>query len=443
MFLKIQFISLGDFIDNLVSLEISTRIILYFIAFAVGVGVMAGFLPALFYSKIKASQVLKDASTLRIFRRLTLRKALIVLQYTFSLIFITSTLIGYSQYKSFLTFDLGFQTSNIVNISLQGNKDDVLIQELSQLPEVTAISRSRIITSVGNMYGTQAKYHATNDSAVVWLNFIDENYLPLHQHKLLSGANFHAKAPGAEESEVIVNEELLKRFDISKRDPQKALGEILEIDGKNLKIVGVMKDFHYGTVESKIEPVALRYSNHEPSGFLNLKVASTDWPSTFSSIESAWKKVDNVHPVNAQFYDDRIQENYSQFSVMLKVIGFLGFLAICIASMGLFGMVVFNTDRRLKEISIRKVLGATEGALVYLLSKGFLVLLFISAGMALPLTYIFFDKVVLTNFAYHQPIGMVELFAGAVGVVTLAFVMIGMQTLKVARTNPADVLKTD
>jgi ABC-type antimicrobial peptide transport system permease subunit len=128
---------------------------------------------------------------------------------------------------------------------------------------------------------------------------------------------------------------------------------------------------------------------------------------------------------------------------MLKVIGFLGFLAICIASMGLFGMVVFNTERRIKEVSIRKVLGATEGTLVYLLSKGFLLLLFISAGIALPLTYLLFDKVVLTNFVYHQPIGMMELFAGPVGVMMLALLMIGSQTLKVARTNPSDVLKSE
>lgn len=204
-----------------------------------------------------------------------------------------------------------------------------------------------------------------------------------------------------------------------------------------------MKDFHYGTVEHKIEPVAFVYSASEPGGYLNLKISSTDLPATMARIESVWNEIDDVHPMQAQFYDDRIQENYSQFSVMLKVIGFLGFLAICIASMGLFGMVVFNTERRIKEVSIRKVLGATEGTLVYLLSKGFLLLLFISAGVALPLTYLLFDKVVLTNFVYHQPIGMMELIAGPVGVMMLAFLMIGTQTLKVARTNPADVLKSE
>jgi ABC-type antimicrobial peptide transport system permease subunit len=125
------------------------------------------------------------------------------------------------------------------------------------------------------------------------------------------------------------------------------------------------------------------------------------------------------------------------------VIGFLAFLAVFIASMGLFGMVVFTTETKLREISIRKVLGAGEGKLIFMLSRGFLSLLAIASVIALPVTYIFFDKVVLLRFSYHQPIGLVELFAGAFIVMLAAFVMVGSQTLKAARANPAQVLKTE
>jgi ABC-type antimicrobial peptide transport system permease subunit len=106
-------------------------------------------------------------------------------------------------------------------------------------------------------------------------------------------------------------------------------------------------------------------------------------------------------------------------------------------------MVVFTTETRLKEISIRKVLGASEGKLVYLLSKGFLMLLALAALIALPLTYFFFEKVVLVNFAYHQPIGLIEILFGVAMVLMLAFFMIGSQTLKAARTNPASILKNE
>ncbi len=129
--------------------------------------------------------------------------------------------------------------------------------------------------------------------------------------------------------------------------------------------------------------------------------------------------------------------------MMLKVIGFLAFLAVCISSMGLFGMVVFTTETRLKEISIRKVLGASEGKLIFLLSRGFILLLSIAAGIALPITYLFFDKVVLANFVYHDPIGWPEMLIGFLSVMGIAFLMVGSQTFKVARSNPAEVLKRE
>jgi len=176
---------------------------------------------------------------------------------------------------------------------------------------------------------------------------------------------------------------------------------------------------------------------------INAKIHSTDMPGTIAKIESAWKEFDHVHPLEAKFYDESIEEAYSEFSVMIKIIGFLSFLAISIASMGLFGMVVFTTETRLKEVSIRKIMGATSGNLVFLLSRGFLLLLSISALIALPVTYFFFERVVLTNFPYHTPVQIAELFVGLLAVLVIAFIMIGSQTMKAARSNPADVLKNE
>jgi predicted lysophospholipase L1 biosynthesis ABC-type transport system permease subunit len=128
---------------------------------------------------------------------------------------------------------------------------------------------------------------------------------------------------------------------------------------------------------------------------------------------------------------------------MLKIIGFFGLLAVCISSLGLFGMVIYTMEKRIKEVGIRKVLGANEGLLVYLLSKEFLLLLFISALIALPLTWLFFEKLVLTKFAYHQPIQIAQLFTGLFIVAGIALAMIGVQTLKMVRLNPANVLKNE
>lgn len=443
LFLRTRFLAIHPYLESLLTLRLSPKLLLSFIALATGVGIVSGFLPALFFSQISAIQVLKDVSGLKVFRHITMRKALIVVQYVFSLVFIATTLIGYNQYRSFLSFDLGFTTENILNVKLQGNKSNLLIKELEELPAISGISTSRIVTSLGSIYGMQIKYNHAQDSAGVWLNVVDDRYLPLHKHQFLAGKNFRA-IPSGEESEVIVNEQVLRQFNIGERDPNKALGEQLLIPGgKKLTIVGVVSDFHYGTLEKKIEPMIFRYASEETYGYVNVKITSTDLPATLAGIEKAWKKIDKVHPLEATFYDDQIEEAYSQFSVMIKVIGFLAFLTICIASMGLFGMVVFTTETRLKEISIRKVLGASEGTLVYMLGKGFVMLLVLSAAVALPTTYFFFDKVVLVNFPYHQPISIIELLNGFFLVAIIAFLMIGYQTLKAARNNPAEVLKNE
>lgn len=448
LFLRKEFLALDPHISEIFTLHLSIRPILGFIVLAAFTGLAAGFLPAVFFSKINALSVMKDASGLKIFRHIGLRRVLIVAQYALSLIFIATTLVGYSQYKGFLNFDLGFNTENILNLKLRGADATALKKDLAEIPEVKQLSQSSMIPSIGSMYGFDVKYYPGGaaqpaDSGLVWVNTVDENYLPIHKHKLLAGSNFVLRPEKGNESELIVNQQVLKRFHIGTRDPHKALGHIIEVDGQKLTIVGVVKDFHYGTMENKIEPVMFRYSKSEPRGYLNLQIASTDLESTMAKVESAWKRFDKVHPLKATFYEDQIEEAYSQFSVMVKAIGLLAFLAICIASLGLFGMVVFTTETKLKEISIRKVLGASEPGLIYLLCRGFLTLLGIAALIALPVTYFLFDKVLLTRFAYHQPIGLAELLGGTLMVMLLALVMIGSQTAKAARSNPAKVLKSE
>lgn len=441
LLLRTQFLSLTAQAADLFKLELSAGLIGCFVGMAILVGIIAGILPALFFSRINAIQVLKNAS-LKLFYHVALRKVLIVVQYTFSLIFITTTIIGYNQYRAFLAYDLGFSTENIINIRLQGNSSELLKNELAQLPVVQDVSTSLIISSLGNLYGGSIKYKDPADSANAWMNYVDEHYLPLHRHTFLAGRNFNTKANALPESEVIVNEQVLNRFDIGKRDPEKALGEVLNVAGVKLTIVGVVKDFHYGTLDKNIEPTILRYSS-EPGGYLNVKISSTDLPAAMSSIQAAWGNIDRIHPLEATFYDEQIEQAYKQFSVMIKIIGFLAFLAISIASVGLFGMVVYSTETRLKEMGIRKVLGASESTLIYLLSKGFLVLLLVAALIALPVTYLFFNLVVLREFVYHQPIGIGELLSGVGVVMLLAIIMIGSQTLKAARNNPVNVLRNE
>ena len=447
--LRPQLINMAPEMQRMVKLDLTPSMVLAFILFSVTVGVIAGYMPALFFSKVSAINALRNVTSVKVFKHVSMRRALVVIQYTLTLIFITATAVGYVQYKNILSFDLGFNTENILNINMQGNKPDALIKELKEMPEVTGLSRSLIVTSVGNAWGGYMTYNNERDSAMVLTNNVDENYLALHGYKLLAGGNFITRPTTASAAnEVIVNQQVLKRFNIAGGDPDKAIGQELTFSNFNvhrrkMTIVGVMKDFHYGTVDNVIGPVAFIPWAPGDRAIINAKIQSGDMQSTLAKIESIWKKVDRIHPFKAQFYDEEIEEAYNEFAAIIKIIGFLSLLAISIASMGLFGMVVFTTETRLKEISIRKLMGATSGNLIYLLSRGFLMLLSISALIALPVTYLFFQKFVLIRFPYHTPVQFSELFVGLLAVLSIAMIMIGSQTMKAAKSNPAVVLKSE
>jgi len=444
--IKPHFISMEESLQQLLVLDLSPRLIALFILFALVVGVSAGFFPAMFFARMTPLQVLKNISAVPAISGLTMRKFLIVFQYCISIIGITATLILYQQYKHFIHFDLGFTTENIVNIRLHGNKAELLIKEIEELPEVKDVSQCGLIAGLGSYWSTIMKNpNNPQDSAWVSHNYIDENYIPLHDHTLIAGRNFSARAENVEETEVIVSQQVLKRFNIAGQDPAKAIDEIVKVgdDGKPLRIIGVIKDFEYGKANNGgSKESILRYAN-APGGALNLKILSSDWPATYAKLENIWKRIDPVHTFDARFYNEEIEENFRGLKASMKVGGFLAFLVICIASIGLLGMVIFTTETRLKEISIRKVFGASETRLLYLLSKGFLFLLGMAAFIGLPITYLFFEKIMLPNIANHKPVETGELLIGVVVVVAIAVLMIGSQTLKVARTNPASVLKNE
>lgn len=444
LIIKPHFISMESSLQELLVLDLSPKLVTIFILFAIIIGIAAGFVPAVSFSRINTIHVFKSLSAVPALKGITMRKVLIVFQYSISIMAITFTTVLYKQYKHFIHYDLGFNTENILNIRLHGNKAELLKKELQELHEVKEISQSGLITSVGNYWSTNMKNpNNPEDSTGVYHNIVDENYLPLHNHTLIAGRNFQPKAVDSVETEVIVNQQVLKRFNIAGQVPEKAIGEVVKIEGKHLTIVGVLKDFEYGRPNNKTgREVVMRYSKDEAK-FLNVKILSDDWLSTYAKLETIWKKIDPVHPFEAKFYDEQIEDGYGGLKASMKVGGFLSFLVICIASIGLLGMVIFTTEIRIKEISIRKVLGATEVGLLYLLSRGFLVLLIVSASIALPVTYLFFDKVMFPMIFNHAPLNTGEMMMGTLVVLVLALIMIVSQTLKVARRNPADVLKTE
>ncbi len=420
--------------------------ILYFLLFSVAIGVIAGFVPSLILSKLQAISALKDASKLKLLKKINLRRVLIVFQFTLSIAFIIGSTISYKQYKHALNFDLGFNTENILNIDLRGNNSDILLAEMSKLSEVTAHSRSAMVMSTGDTWSDIFKYKDPLDSASAHVNYVDRNYLKVHDFEFLAGDIFpYDLNDGQEAKYVIVDELFIERFGFE--SPDQAIGEavtLLQRSGQSrLEIAGVIEGFQYAQIERRRKPVVFFQGSDDSYGYLNLVVKTDDIFSFMGRLESVWKQIDTVHPFRAEFYDDRIKESYEGYAIMFKIFGFLAFLAISIASMGLLGMAVFTTETRIKEISVRKVMGATEKHLVYILSRGFVFMLVIAAFIAMPLTYLFFTSVVLADNANRTPIGAFELLFGVLLIFFLGILTIGWQTWKAAKTNPAEMLRNE
>lgn len=447
MFLLIRpaFVALDNSIQDMVTLQPSVIVYFLFVAMAIGVGILAGFFPALFFSKINTIKVLKNLSSIQLFRHINFRKVLIVFQYTLSIGFIVAVGIGYRQYQYSIAFDLGLTTENILNIDLQSNKPELVVKELSELPEVKNISKSLYVTAVGTSWSGYFRSDNPQDSINFYYNYVDENFLSLHNIKLLAGKNFVSKVSGdAKDTDIIINQKLLKWMNLE--NPDDAVGREVFMNGKKCTVIGVMQDFHHNTLNNPISNFAFRYFDNLParwSGVVNLKIQSNDVIGLMSKIEEAWKKVDPIHSLKATFYDEKIKKAYEEMSGMIKIIGFLAFLSISIASMGLLGMVVFTTETRIREISVRKVFGASEGNLIMLMSKGFIVLLAISSLIAIPGAYLLFDQMIFARIAYRAPLGFIDLFSGTLIVLSIALLAISSQTLKVARVNPATTLRNE
>ncbi|WP_422356032.1 ABC transporter permease [Roseivirga pacifica] len=439
--IKPLFLNLNPEIQTIFRLENNTLNLIYFVLFAIVVGLCAGFIPSVVLSRLKAVQVLKGkSSNNRLLSNLSFRKALIVIQFTLSLAFIVSAHIAYKQFNFAVSLDKGFNAENVLNVRLEGNDPDQVKALFERIPEVSQISQSSIILSTGERWGDDLKYEDPLDSTTLYYSSIDQYYLENLSHDIIAGTNFNRDPVSDEESEIIVNEALLKRFNIG--TPQESIGKQVKVGGDMLTIIGVVKDFHYATVDAPIESFGFR-QRKEDIQYVNLKLNTTDIIGTMKKLEATWDDFDQVHPFNANFYDQRIEEAYSEYVIIFTIVTFLAFISISIAALGLLGMGVYTAETRLKEISIRKVLGATEGSLVKLLSKGFLWLLLIASAIALPLTYYIFDSVIFSGLTYRINIGPVELLGGVLVIFIIGALTIGSQTLKAAKANPAQTLRSE
>ncbi len=412
---------------------------LWFFAFAVFIGMLAGLLPAGYLSAFKPVKVLKESGSLKVYSRVTFRKALIVTQFSLSLIFVIVVLVIYNQIDFMLSKDYGMNDKDILNVRLQGVPYQKLATEVAKLPGVVSVGG--VSHQLGTWADRASDYRRNQDEeAFVMRDFIvDENYVRNLDMTFLAGNNFDPQHEGAYERHVILNEKALPLFQFS--DPVAAIGQtIFADDSLQLRVIGVVKNFHFRPLNYEIGPLALRY-NYNEIGFLSARLVPGQREAVMAATEGIWKKVDPVHPFDAVMMDEAIDNAYTDagFKDVLKIVGYVCFLAVMLACLGMLGMAMYATQTRMKEIGVRKVMGASSQQITLLLSRSFMMLIGIAIAIGTPVGY-FLGNSFLDTYAYKITVSAALLSGGILLIVVLGLITIGSQTWKAASVNPVDIL---
>ena len=438
--LKVGFLQLS--LNQSFSIGLNEDFSLYitFVLFAILVGALAGVLPATYLSGFQASRVLKDVQNLKVSSRLTFRKILMVLQFTLSVIFVMVVMIIYSQMDFMLNADYGIEQKSNINIDLQKVEFEKIANEIRTLPGVVRVGG--VSNKLGTWDGGSGNYQISkNDKPLSIHDFrVDDNYLGNLSLTFLAGRNFDPLEQVGREKDVILNE--TATIQLGFQNPNDAIGETLYAqDTVMLRIIGIVKDFHFRPLNNKIGPLALRYSLSDLN-YLSVQVHLPQKESTIEAIKATWKKFDPSHTLEFTMMEQEIDDAYQETGMqdIVVIMGYATFLIISLACLGILGMAMYSAQVRAKEVGIRKVMGATVTDVLLLLSKSYLILISVAILIGVPVSYIA-GEVFLEDFPYRIQITPL-LFGISIALIGgLSLLIIWTQTVKVAITNPVKWLR--
>jgi putative ABC transport system permease protein len=401
---------------------------------------VSGSYPALFLSSFNPVRVLKG--TLKLNSGTTLlRKGLVVFQFVLSVVMITGTIIISRQMDYIQSKNLGFNRENLVYIPIEGNlvsKYNLFKQEALNMPGVQGITRMNAKPTDIQM-GTRGVSWPGKDPNLK-IRFVHASagydFVKTMGLKISAGRDFSKDFP-TDSVGYIINETAVKR--IGYKDP---IGQPISFGGHEGKVIGVLKDFHFSSLHDQIEPLILRGGEHADFGNILIRMQAGKTPEALAGIERLCKKINPYVPFTYSFSDDEYNKLYQGEQIVSKLSDGFAFLAIFISCLGLLGLAMFTAEQRVKEIGIRKVLGASVRSLFALLSSEFLVLVLAAMVFAVPIAWYAMNKW-LQNFAYHEPVHWWVFAVSGTLIVLIALATVSFQAIKAALVNPIKSLRSE
>ncbi|MEP1151276.1 MAG: ABC transporter permease [Balneola sp.] len=431
------------FVNDLMGLQLSSSVIwspLFLGGFIIAVfliGMISGIYPAFILSSFKPADIFKGNG--KVVSSEGLRKGLVVFQFSVSMILIISTLIIDRQLAYFQDKNLGLNTEQVLNISLESSATrkmgSAFLENLSKYSNVQSASASDGLPgeSGSNLY----LYPFEDEETPMLTRYIsvDPKFLETMEMELISGRNFNESDTKSEVTPAIVNEVAVKEMGWQ---PEEAINQNMD----RFVIIGVVKDFHYESFDEEIRPATLVPIGDDNPQYISARLNASNIAETMNWIQKEWDIVAGAYPMQYTFMDDTFENLYQSEQRLGNLFTVFAIITIFIACLGLFGLMAFMASKRTKEIGIRKVLGASVGNIVTLLSKDFIKLVVLGFVIAIPIAWYAMNQW-LASFAYRIEVGPdIFLFAG-LSALLIALLTVSWQSIKAALSNPVESLKSE